>query len=370
MSRDYLLFITQFVRHVTQDNQTGGTLSNYLLLKALSKNRKIKILSFDDNYDSVEGFASEGIEVCTVGHPSWGGLSLTANWNPFVQSKTQEFLTEYGVPRDVVVTTSSLPALKVFDQVPDVNRAVVVRAFENYGFRPPKVSVRLRINLAKLAVIRRFSDVRMMKRADMVITNSEFMRKSIRKRFTINKSKINIIPPLCDIQSSIHKFHEVGNIIGFVTRGSDKNYPFVLELAKRAPEYLFLIYGHTNKIDPATPKNVIVKGWESDRQAMLSSAAVWLMPSLWPEPFGRVSMEAQAAGRIALVINAGGLPETVADKRFVIDGFECEQWLRAIHEAFMMHSSVIEDNGAKIRAKFSQESHDMKIDDLFANSHT
>jgi len=37
------------------------------------------------------------------------------------------------------------------------------------------------------------------------------------------------------------------------------------------------------------------------------------MPSLWPEPFGRVSVEANRLGVPAVVSSAGGLPETIVD---------------------------------------------------------
>ncbi|MEM0241063.1 MAG: glycosyltransferase family 4 protein [Candidatus Nezhaarchaeales archaeon] len=43
----------------------------------------------------------------------------------------------------------------------------------------------------------------------------------------------------------------------------------------------------------------------------ISSASVVVMPSVWPEPFGRVPVEANRLGVVAVVTNRGGLPETV-----------------------------------------------------------
>jgi glycosyltransferase involved in cell wall biosynthesis len=45
----------------------------------------------------------------------------------------------------------------------------------------------------------------------------------------------------------------------------------------------------------------------------LGSAAVMVVPSVWPEPFGRGVIEAAAAGRPSLVTRVGGLPSLVVD---------------------------------------------------------
>ncbi len=45
----------------------------------------------------------------------------------------------------------------------------------------------------------------------------------------------------------------------------------------------------------------------------LRATAVMVVPSMWPEPFGRGVIEAAAVGRPSLVTNAGGLPSLVVD---------------------------------------------------------
>lgn len=46
---------------------------------------------------------------------------------------------------------------------------------------------------------------------------------------------------------------------------------------------------------------------------MVRAAAVTVVPSMWPEPFGRGVIEAAARGRAALVTDSGGLGELVVD---------------------------------------------------------
>lgn len=54
--------------------------------------------------------------------------------------------------------------------------------------------------------------------------------------------------------------------------------------------------------------------WEADLAALYPALDILAVPSLYPEPFGRVSVEAQAAAVPVVCSLAGGLPETfVAD---------------------------------------------------------
>lgn len=55
-------------------------------------------------------------------------------------------------------------------------------------------------------------------------------------------------------------------------------------------------------------------GWQSDLAALYPALDILAVPSIYPEPFGRVSVEAQAAAVPVVSSLAGGLPETfVAD---------------------------------------------------------
>lgn len=51
-------------------------------------------------------------------------------------------------------------------------------------------------------------------------------------------------------------------------------------------------------------------GWEADPAALYPGLDVLAVPSIYPEPFGRVSVEAQAAAVPVVSSLAGGLPET------------------------------------------------------------
>jgi D-inositol-3-phosphate glycosyltransferase len=49
----------------------------------------------------------------------------------------------------------------------------------------------------------------------------------------------------------------------------------------------------------------------SDMPGVYAASDVTVMPSVWPEPFGLVALEALAAGRPVIASNVGGLPELI-----------------------------------------------------------
>ena len=57
------------------------------------------------------------------------------------------------------------------------------------------------------------------------------------------------------------------------------------------------------------------RGWVSgaDRDALLGDAAVLAVPSVWPEPFGLVGLEAAAFGTPAVAFDTGGIAEWLTD---------------------------------------------------------
>ena len=351
-----IAFVTQFFPPSNGAMQTGGTISNRNLLRALAERWPVTVLSFDTT-SAVEDFHDEPYQVVSRPPPRWRGPDLFLHWMNFVREESRAFLHDFARPPALIGTTSTLPC---FDAAPEgSHRVAIVQAYENFGWRCPHVPASSRISLAKQAVIRRFQDVRLMRKADGILTNSSFMKRAISERFKVGDDRISIMPQLCDIQAPAGP--AVPDTIGFVHRGADKNIALVLELARRAPDLQFRIFGHSADLPLNLPPNASFLGWASDRQAMFESAALWLVPSLWSEPFGRVSIEAQAADRAVLVVNRGGLPETVFNPRFVIDGFDAGAWLQRVRELLQLPPASLASNGQRIREAFSPERHDSLV---------
>lgn len=335
---------------------TGGTISNRNLLRTLARDHDVTVLSFDPAGND-RSFADEPFRVVHRSAPPWRAPQLLLHWQPFVRQATRELIRTNGSPDILIATTSTLAA---FDEAsPSTKCLAVVQAFENFGVRCPWVPRRTRIDLAKGAVVRRFQDGRLMRRADGVFTNSTFMKSAIASRFGIPKTLIHVLKQQVGFSPAFESPPK--DTVGFVHRGPDKNIAHIIELARRAPDLRFLVYGHSSGLPADLPANISVAGWTSDRARMFASARIWLVPSLWAEPFGRVSIEAQAAGRAVLVANRGGLPETVADPRYLIDGFDVEAWLTRMRNLLSLTDANLAEAGDLVRSAFSAAAHDKSI---------
>ncbi|MFY9469749.1 MAG: glycosyltransferase family 4 protein, partial [Solirubrobacterales bacterium] len=90
---------------------------------------------------------------------------------------------------------------------------------------------------------------------------------------------------------------------------------------------------HTLARELGVAEDVVFAGELSDVTSLLADADVVLMPS-WEEPFGRVAIEAMAAGRAVIATSVGG-PGEFIDHRvngLLADPFELTQWISATLE--------------------------------------
>jgi glycosyltransferase involved in cell wall biosynthesis len=351
-----ILFVSQFIPSARSKSQTGGTISNLNMLECLGRHADVTVLSFDPE-SSASDFLGRPFNLISKSPPLWRAPELILHWQTFVRNQVTCILESGLAPDLLVATTSTLGAFDVCP--PTTSRVALVQAFENFGVHCPWVPWKQRINLAKLAAVRRFQDLRLMRSADAVLTNSNFMRSAVSSRFGIGLERIHVLSQSSNIAPSFTCIPS--DVVGFVTRGPEKGLAFVLSLARRSPSLTYLIYGHSRDKPKSLPSNVSWQGWVSDRSAMFASAALWIVPSLWAEPFGRVSVEAQAANRAVLVAAHGGLPETVLDPRFQIRGFCADDWLSRMRELLQLPAKDISINGARIREAFSIDVHDCRL---------
>lgn len=349
-------FITQFLPAPDSPKQTGGTISNLNMLRTLAKTHDVEVLSFDRS-STFSDFVDEPFRVTSRPHPQWSGISLAQNWLSFVRSETQDHINKAGNLDAIIATTSTLAS---FDAcAPTTARIALIRAYENFGWRCPWVSFGHRVNLTKLAAIRHFQDAKFIHNANRIFCNSNFMQRAISDRFGVHNSEIDVLLQACDIFPRNVAPH--ANTVGFIRRGPEKGFSFVLELARQSPDLHYVVYGHGRDLPASLPSNVEWQGWASDRSSMFASAALWIVPSLWAEPFGRVSIEAQAANRPVLVAENGGLPETVDEELFRIRGLDAHRWISRIRELLNIPPETLIINGKKIREKYSAEQHDARV---------
>ncbi len=92
--------------------------------------------------------------------------------------------------------------------------------------------------------------------------------------------------------------------------------------------------------------------------ALYRKAKLVIVPSLWPEPFGRIALEALSQGTPAVVTDKGGLPEIIKNGRWgvVVQATPCEL-LSGIKKALKNNIKLqknIEKDMDKIKDKFGR----------------
>jgi len=167
--------------------------------------------------------------------------------------------------------------------------------------------------------------------APVLFPNSRYMQRVI-LRFLERDS--DICYPSVDTSHFTGGGH--GDAILFCKPQQVKGLPIFLEIAKAMPDKKFLVAGKlrgTAKKDLGRLPNVECLGWVSDMQEVYARSRLLVGPSIWPEPFGRVFVEAAACGVPCVASDRGGIPEAVGPGGILIDNIEdIGKWVEAIRK--------------------------------------
>jgi glycosyltransferase involved in cell wall biosynthesis len=111
-------------------------------------------------------------------------------------------------------------------------------------------------------------------------------------------------------------------------------------------------------------ERVRFRGWlDADELAQeLADASIVVVPSLWPEPFGLVGIEAQAAGRPAVASSTGGIVDWLEDgvSGLCVPPGDPGALAQALNELLAdpeRRRAMGEAGRRNVRARFSSESH-------------
>lgn len=223
-----------------------------------------------------------------------------------------------------------------------------------------------------------------LKKAERIITISEYSKKDIIKHLGYPENKISIVYPAVDHDIYyVKRDREIIKKLGILDThkvilyvGSEqprKNVPFLLEaisqLKKRIPEIKLLKIGNS-QVPGAREKllelietlglqeEVIFVGYvsENDITKYYNGADLFVYPSLY-EGFGMPPLEAMACGTPVVTSNVTSLPEVVADAAITIDPHEVNAFVEAMYNVLTdekLRENMI-DKGLKRAQLFNWE---------------
>ena len=128
-----------------------------------------------------------------------------------------------------------------------------------------------------------------------------------------------------------------------------KGISLIIDVAKKFPDYKFLIAGNGHIEKNQIPHNIefigVVKG--EDKSRLLSKAKFLIAPSFYNEPFGLIVPEALMSGTPVITTDWGGFVE---NNRHEITGYRCrtyDQFLHAIRNINKIKSEDCRDFAIK-----------------------
>ena len=291
------------------------------------------------------------VRVYTRPLPAGGPLESrqrrAAEWSRIWRERLDQRLRERGA--DLIVTHAQLvPASVDAARAHDIPVAAFVRAYRPFCPMQFKNRDPLRectggcleclpwYRRVRAAALRRELEVqqRALKGATAVFANSRYVQDVIRKFLGIDAE---VVYPAVDLSGAEEaRREEQGDAVLFVKPQLVKGFPIFLEVARRMPDTRFRVAGKASarvQRRLGALANVEMLGWVRNMDRAYARARVLMGPSIWPEPFGRVFVEAAAHGVPAVASARGGIPEAVGDGGILVDDiFAAERWVAALHE--------------------------------------
>lgn len=196
-------------------------------------------------------------------------------------------------------------------------------------------------------------NARGLRKAERIITVSEFSKKDISKYIKYPEEKIEIIPPAVDHglyyqnrNRGVLKRYGIGEdekVILYVgAEEPRKNVQFLInsfsKLKNKIPQVKLLKVGMPNYLGVREKllkqieslnlqKNVIFTGYVSENELaeIYNAVDLFVFPSLY-EGFGMPPLEAMACGTPVITSNTSSLPEVVGDAAIVADPYDLESF--------------------------------------------
>lgn len=307
----------------------GGELSNRMLFEALvSKGHRATVFSFHGS-----GFWGEMERGVTIfDFSSQSQVSIGRKIVGILSFLRLAFRMAQEVNPDLVIgtTTAIAQAIDLGHRL-DIPVGAFVRAYENFDCVNGETTLNERVKEILRPILLGQYKNNALENTDFLLANSQYMADLCRRQYD-SPRKYVVYPPIPYDPIPFKMNHPITSVVTVGT-SPKKGIRLFSELARRMPELRFRIVGDP-KVPPGVDlveENLTRSGWIAEQAAFLKVADIVLVPSTWEEPFGRIAVEGLLHGKIVLVSDRGGLPESVGHERELIVPFDSvEAWQRRL----------------------------------------
>lgn len=350
---------------------TGGQITTNSLIRYFAKNYDVGLVCGGkvpprDDEDMLSA-------VHFLGEPSLPLMGIGKYFRKYALVRSAvEKLIDRCSPRLVISQGQVIPAAvegATHCRVPCIG---VVRGYENLSVYPPvqgripsfidyrssivKRYLKCARDMLMFPLIRwyLYKNREMLRAATQVVTNSNYMATIVEREIDIES---NVIYPHVHCEPTMGE----GEGIGFISPKIHKGSRIAAELADLTQEYDYKWFGARDDAtrDMNLPSNVSYKGWREDVSTIYSEIELLIVPSQWPEPFGRIAAEALQAGVPCVASNTGGLAEVLGDSGVLVSDYrDVEEWCRVVRKVMgdpELRGRITKDGRRRGRNRFSEE---------------
>ncbi len=205
--------------------------------------------------------------------------------------------------------------------------------------------------------------------ADLAISYSTAVDRHLRANGVLRRRIVPYFPTMAAVQGTGHDDRRRVVFAGRIVRPKGVE---VLIDAAREVDAEFVVCGDGGQLEPmrklarelGLDGRVSFTGWldADELAAQMAQASVVVVPSLWPEPFGLVGIEALAAGRPVVATDTGGIGDWLDDgvAGLKVPAGDAPALARALEEllADPVRQRAMGIAGSKsVAARFSPERH-------------
>lgn len=325
-----ILYLDQggIIKSYRGESVRGGVISNKKLLKFINENFKLSLMTMVSNREIYENISLFNIIPLDYKFMVKGFIRDIIHKYIFWK-EVDDYIKKNNVDL-IIVNTYLIYPIVFLAKKNNIPTLSFIRAYENYYNYKSQHGLLKKINTIINRVLFKKKDYYSIKKIDKVIVNSNYMKRRIKEDFNCTSE---IIYPPINIKTNKPET-KIYNNIGFINPTTDKGYEILKDIAKKIPNKDFYVFGNKpsdyKKVSQRN-SNIFFKGWIKNTE-MYKKVDIVLVPSIWAEPFGRISVEAIANGKWTIVSDKGGLPETVNydDNMIVNYVFNIDEWIKNI----------------------------------------
>ena len=217
-----------------------------------------------------------------------------------------------------------------------------------------------------------------------ILVASHYMRDLlIQNGFTANK--IDILPPHFENPHDIVEPQRKPRLLLFVGRLEiEKGFPYLLKAFSKVKNesHLLVVGDGTQRVKYENMVNRVglqskttFLGWlgQPELHKLYDQASLVVLPSIYPEPFGKVGIEAMSHSRAVIAFNVGGISDWLQDgiNGYLIAPLDVDQLSNRIDsllsdDELMLKMGI---NGHKLsNAIYSPEQHRSRLENIFSES--